>query len=91
MSSPVTHRPDECRFEVTIDGHTGIATYSGKKGVWAMDHTYVPDALRGRGVAAVLVEAALAAAREAGVKIEPQCSYVARYMERHPETSDLRA
>jgi len=45
---------------------------------------------RGQGVAAILVEAAFAAAREAGVKIEPQCSYIARYMERHPETSDLR-
>ena len=91
MSLSVTHDQAKHRFEVTVDGHTGVVTYVEREGVWIMDHTYVPDALRGQGIAAQLVEAALTAAREAGVKIEPQCSYVARYMERHTETHDLRA
>lgn len=91
MSHSATHDKTNHRFEITIDGHTGVATYAEHDGIWVMDHTYVPDALRGQGVAAQLVEAAFAAAREAGVKIEPACSYVARYMDRHPETADLRA
>jgi uncharacterized protein len=91
MPQPVIHDNANQRFEITVDGHAAIATYTERDGVWVMDHTFVPDALRGQGVAAKLVEAAFATAREAGVKIEPACSYVARYMERHAETQDLRA
>lgn len=47
-------------------------------------HTEVSKSLRGRGVAAVLVEAALAEARRRGWQVEARCSYVARYLERHP-------
>lgn len=90
MTTEVIHRPDVGRFELTVDGHTGVADYQTQGDIWVMHHTYVPDQLRGRGVAARLVEAALRAAREAGAKIDPQCSYVARYLERHPETADLR-
>ena len=54
-----------------------------------MNHTYVPDELRGGGVAGQLVKTAFEAARSAGVKIDPQCSYVAVYFERHPEYADL--
>ena len=91
MSQSITHDQAKHQFEITIDGHTGVVTYSESEGVWIVDHTFVPDALRGQGVAAMLVEAAFVAGREAGVKIEPACSYVARYMERHSETADLLA
>jgi len=90
MSFTVIHNQAESRFEVTVDGHTGIAEYVNQGSFWAMKHTFVPDALRGRGVAGQLVDAAFTAARKAGVKIDPQCSYVDAYMRRHPETADLR-
>lgn len=90
MNPPVIHNQAQSRFEITIDGHTGVAEYVDQGNVWAMNHTFVPDELRGRGVAAQLVESAFAAAREAGVKINPLCSYVDVYMQRHPGTADLR-
>ena len=55
------------------------------------DHTFVPPALRGRGVAAMLVDALIAEARAQGWRIVPQCSYVAASFDRHPEWGDLRA
>ena len=45
--------------------------------------TFVPNALRGRGVAAALTEAALKYAEDMGYSVIPSCSYVERYMERH--------
>ena len=90
MSSDVVHNGDGFRFEVTVDGRTGVAEYVDRGGVWVMNHTSVPDELRGQGVAGRLVKTALEAARAAGVKVDPQCSYVAVYMERHPEFADLR-
>ena len=59
--------------------------------VLMLHHTEVPEALAGQGVAAALVQAALAWARAEGLKVRPTCSYVAAYMRRHPETQDLLA
>ncbi len=56
-----------------------------------MVHTGVHPSLQGQGIAAKLVVAALAHARENELRIDPVCSYVRVYMDRHPETADLRA
>jgi predicted GNAT family acetyltransferase len=45
--------------------------------------TFVPDALRGRGIAAALTKRALDYADSIGYTVIPSCSYVERYMERH--------
>ena len=55
------------------------------------NHTYVPPEARGTGIAAALVEALVADARELGFRIVPQCSYVEAAFRRHPEWADLRA
>ena len=55
------------------------------------DHTFVPPAMRGQGVAQVLVEALVADAREQGFRIVPRCSFVAAQFRRHPEWADLLA
>ena len=55
------------------------------------ESTFVPPAMRGRGVAQQLVEALVADARAQGFKIVPQCSYVDALFRRHPEWSDLLA
>lgn len=55
------------------------------------EHTLVPPAIGGRGVAAQLVEALVADAREQQFLILPACSYVAVAFRRHPEWGDLLA
>ena len=55
------------------------------------DHTYVPPAMRGQGVAQTLVEALVADARKQGFRIVPQCSYVEALFRRRPEWADLLA
>lgn len=56
-----------------------------------IDHTLVPDAYRGQGVAQKLVERGIADARASGTKIVPTCSYVIAQFKRHPEWADLLA
>lgn len=87
----VVHNPEAGRFEVRMDGLLAETTYEMHGPVMRMTHTEVPQALGGRGIAGHLVEAALAHARSQGLKIQPSCSYVAGYMQRHPETHDLLA
>jgi predicted GNAT family acetyltransferase len=60
-------------------------------GTITIDHTGVPPEFGGRGIAAKLVNQAIADAREQGFKIDPLCSYVVAQFRRHPEWSDLRA
>ena len=91
MDVKVIHNDAARRFESLVDGHLSVAEYELSEGVMHMTHTLVPTALRGRGIAAHLVEAALDHARAQGLKINPQCSYVRLYMERHPDTHGLWA
>ncbi len=46
--------------------------------------TYVPPALRGKNVAATLVQAGLDYAKQQGYEVIPSCSYVKLYMDKHP-------
>ncbi|PPE71544.1 N-acetyltransferase [Caldimonas thermodepolymerans] len=87
----IVHNAAAHRFETRVDGHLSVAEYRLSGGIMHMTHTEVPAALQGRGIAAALVEGALAHARSQGLKINPLCSYVRSYMQRHPQTQDLLA
>jgi predicted GNAT family acetyltransferase len=69
----------------------GRLTWVARGGARIADHTLVPTEIGGRGVAAALVDALVADAREQGFTIVPQCSYVEAQFRRHPEWADLRA
>ena len=79
------------RFEKIVDHHAAVATYSIAGNVITFEHTVVPEALRGQGIARELVEFALASVRERGLKVVPQCEVFNAYMRKHPETHDLLA
>lgn len=73
----IQHQPDQQRFVAQLDGHEARITYryTGDKAV-DFNHTYVPDAFRGRGVAEQLVNTAIAWADENSLSIQASCSYV---------------
>ena len=68
----------------------GRLTWVLKDGARVAEHTLVPREIGGRGVAANLVDALVADAREHGFKIVPQCSYVEKKFDQNPTWSDLR-
>jgi predicted GNAT family acetyltransferase len=72
------------QFETTVDGHRAYLAYMDL-GKQTLDiyRTFVPDVLRGRGIAAALTEQALAYAEQMDYEVIPSCSYVERYMQRH--------
>lgn len=84
----IEHDQAKHQFAVEIDGHRAYLTYMDL-GKQTLDfyRTFVPDALRGRGIAAALTEHALAYADQGGYTVIPSCSYVERYMERHQRRS----
>jgi predicted GNAT family acetyltransferase len=91
MAMQVTDNPDHHRFELALDGHTAFASYRRDGDLLLVYHTEVPREFEGRGIGSALVKGMLEIAREQGLKVKPSCSFVAAYMRRHPETTDLRA
>jgi predicted GNAT family acetyltransferase len=83
------HDPAARRFSTRLDGHEAELVYSLRSERMVIDHTGVPEAIGGRGVAAALVRAALDHARAQGWRVVPACSYSAAYIQRHPEYADL--
>ncbi|MEZ5684297.1 MAG: GNAT family N-acetyltransferase [Novosphingobium sp.] len=61
----------EYRAHVKDSRHIGRLTWVLRQGVRVADHTLVPPAIGGRGIAALLVEALVEDAREQGFRIEP--------------------
>lgn len=85
----IVHDEQAKRFETSIDGHTGYISYQERDDKLVYDHTIVPQELGGRGVGSALVKHALNYARDNNKKIVPQCSFVASYIDKHPEYQGL--
>jgi len=79
------------RFEArTADGTVaGFAAYERTDDAVVFTHTVVEPQFEGKGVGSALVAAALAAVRESGERVVPQCSFVRAYLDRHPDQQDL--
>lgn len=85
----VRENDSKSQFEVTVDGHDAYVTFTRDDHAITFDHTFVPPALEGRGIAGQLAKHGLEYAREHGLAVVPQCPYIRSYIERHPEYQDL--
>ncbi len=72
-----------------IEGEGEITFTHRGPGVISADHTGVPDAMGGKGVAKALLEFMLEDARTSGFRIIPICPYVFAQYARHPEWREL--
>ncbi|WP_322867427.1 GNAT family N-acetyltransferase [Aquicoccus sp. G2-2] len=96
MTSPVFTKVEtdarHGRYIARIEGidAEGEITFT-KRGpkVISADHTGVPDAMAGLGVAKALLGFMLDDARESGFRIIPICPFIRKQYARHPEWSDL--
>jgi predicted GNAT family acetyltransferase len=89
----VTDVPEQDRFEVR-DGDgalLGFAEYRRSPGVVVLTHTEVDAPREGHGIGSTLVREALDAVRAAGDRVVPQCPFVRRFVDEHPEYADLVA
>lgn len=79
----IQHQEDQQFFNASLDGHEAKITYRyvDDKTV-DFNHTFVPDAFRGHGVAAVLVNTAVAWADKNELTIRASCSYVQARLKR---------
>ena len=79
------------RYEFDVDGGEALAFYRLADGVMTFTHTEVPAPLRGRGLGSQMMRAVLQDVRAKGLKVVPRCPFVADYIRRNPEFTDLLA
>lgn len=83
---------DRGRYAATLPQTDALAelTYRvASPGLIVADHTEVPAAARGQGVAQLLVERLVGDARHGGYRILPTCSYICAQFRRHPQWADV--
>ena len=80
----------EGRYVVRLDGQEAEMTYrrAGDR-IIIIDHTGVPDALKGRGIGEALVRRGVEDARSEGRSIIPVCPFAKALIERHVEWQDV--
>jgi len=82
--------PSKGRYSVRLDGAEAELTYSrAGDSTIIIDHTEVPEAMRGRSVGLALVRRAVEDARAEGRLIMPLCPFAKAQIERHPEWQDV--
>ncbi len=78
------------RYVVRVEGAEAEMTYTrAGQHLIIIDHTSVPDALRGRGLGGVLVHHAVEDARAGGKTIIPLCPFAKSQFDRHADWSDV--
>jgi uncharacterized protein len=85
----VTHNPQARRFEIEKDGHLALLAYRLADGKIVFTHTGVPEELGGQGIGSLLARAGLDYARTQNLSVVPLCSFIAGYIQKHPEYQDL--
>lgn len=86
----ITHNKDLNKFEVIIEGETAFVEYKPiKDNTWSIPHTLVPPSLGGKGIASELVKTLLEHCKKNKIKVIPECSFVEKYIQRHPEWQEL--
>lgn len=92
MSDHIHHDEERRRFTLATPAGAAVLTYRDiDAATLDFDHTFVPPALRGGGVASRLTDHALRYAQARGCKVVPSCPFVAAYIDRHPQYRDLLA
>jgi len=78
------------RYVARVSGHEAEMAYSrASPHLIIIDHTAVPDALRGQGVGQALALHAVEDARDGGWKIIPLCPFMRAQSLKHADWADV--
>lgn len=79
-SVTVQHQPELQRFVLQLDGNEAVLDYQLNNNDIDFNHTFVPPAFRGKGLAEKLVRTGLSWAKQQQFTIYASCSYVQRFL-----------
>jgi hypothetical protein len=77
------------RFVMKVEGNEVYVLYTEDKETIDLYSTHTPSELRGQGLAAKVVSAAIEYAKEKKLMVIPSCWYVRKFLEKHPEYESI--
>lgn len=87
----ITDNKEKNRFETKVDGHNAFIEYSVQPGILSLEHTEVDKGLAGKGVGSEMAEKVLLEIELRGLKVIPACSFIEKYISKHPEWKSIVA
>jgi hypothetical protein len=84
-----TVNKEEKRFVIYAEGKEVYVKFEIKNNKMDLDHTYTNPELRGKGLAALVVRAALEFTKGNNLKVIPTCSYVRSFISKNEEYQEL--
>ena len=91
MEEKAIHEKGNKRFVIYVDKYEAFVEYNTGEGKLNLHHTHTDPELRGKGLAAQVVRAALEFARKNNLKVVPTCSYVRAFLKKNGEYDELVA
>ena len=85
----VINNEKQQRFEIHTGDEVAYLEYRYYKKDIALMHTFVPEALNGKGMASALAHYALEWAKTNKKPVMVYCPFVAAYLKRHPLYNDI--
>jgi predicted GNAT family acetyltransferase len=89
MNVKITNNTLKQRFETEVGSKTAFLNYRLEKNRITYTHTEVPASLEGRGIGTALAKAALEYASAQGLRVVPQCPFVAAFVKAHSHYQSL--
>ena len=81
----ITDNPGRSRLELSAAGQTAHLDYRRTADTFTIVHTEVPPALRGSHLGGQLVDAAVALAHRAGLRLVVQCPFARAHLRKEPD------
>ncbi len=89
MEEKVIHEKENERFVIYVEGNEVYVEYTMAGNQLNLYHTFTDPALRGKGLAAQVVRAALEFTKENNMKVIPTCSYVQAFLAKNENYKEL--
>ena len=80
MEYDIIHQQNKERFVISIDKHDAVIEYKLEGNNIDFTRTFVPEELRGEGIAGKLVRAALTWAKSQHFEMTSSCWYVQKFL-----------
>jgi len=85
MEVKIQQDEKERKFYADVEGNEAVIEYAKMGDIYNLLHTFVPEELRGQGVADQFVRGTLDEIRRQGAKFLPSCAFVQAFLKKHPE------
>ncbi|MBN9451740.1 MAG: N-acetyltransferase [Bosea sp.] len=85
----VVEKPEQNRFELTLDGGTALVAYRREGERLVLVHTEVPAQFAGQGVGSKLAKGVFELLRASRRKAVVRCEFLRGWLAKHPEYNDV--